>query len=495
MGNSHSSSTDHSDNPKVPIVPKQQEARITRTASGADIGEKNLTTFVPVERLAEILKQQTNQKAGVNGIVSDTFAYMVFPRHIDLGVRLFRHLHQSSRAKTVHIGVTAFRQQCERFVAILDDSVIIEVYVRMFASVDDPDNVTPDNLFALLRTSFQLTMCHYSERRNTCPQLEATLLAVTSSCFFGKESLSVGFVCRWLEQHCPRLILPMHKYCVHTLTTSYRDINARSDAAEQSCGIELATPILENNNPLDSTQMVLPLSLAWLLAAALPPMYSKPQAADSPQHVSAMAAGASGNSSQNFLLKAITLMPSHWSLLYDTRQHGVGANRFLHHVLGYKGPTICFFRADNEQLYCLASPTEWRESTLYHGGDDCCILQISPKFAVIEKGPKMLYLNTCTRGHAKGLRAGTDTRKPIISVDEHFEKIDFKGVPNFLRSIEVWGCGDKTLKDVQLDIKKWQVKEAERQRTVKLTAADWMDHPDRYLLELGGRPQYNNSSK
>lgn len=45
---------------------------------------------------------------------------------------------------------------------------------------------------------------------------------------------------------------------------------------------------------------------------------------------------------------------------------------------------------------------------------------------------------------------------------------------------------------MQLDIKKWQIKEAERQRTVKLTAADWMDHPDRFLLELGGRQNYNN---
>lgn len=51
--------------------------------------------------------------------------------------------------------------------------------------------------------------------------------------------------------------------------------------------------------------------------------------------------------------------------------------------------------------------------------------------------------------------------------------------------VQVWGCGDKQSRDVQLDIKKWQVKEAERQRTVKLTAADWIDHPDRYLLELG----------
>jgi hypothetical protein len=45
-------------------------------------------------------------------------------------------------------------------------------------------------------------------------------------------------------------------------------------------------------------------------------------------------------------------------------------------------------------------------------------------------------------------------------------------------------------REQQLDIKKWQVKQAERQRQVKLSASDWVDHPDRYLLELGGRPTY-----
>jgi len=49
-------------------------------------------------------------------------------------------------------------------------------------------------------------------------------------------------------------------------------------------------------------------------------------------------------------------------------------------------------------------------------------------------------------------------------------------------------------REAQMDIKKWQVKEAEKQRVVKINAADWVDHPDRYLLELAGRPVYNNSA-
>lgn len=47
----------------------------------------------------------------------------------------------------------------------------------------------------------------------------------------------------------------------------------------------------------------------------------------------------------------------------------------------------------------------------------------------------------------------------------------------------------------QLEIKKWQVKEAEKQRVVKLSTSDWLDHPDRYLLELAGRTSYNETNK
>lgn len=61
----------------------------------------------------------------------------------------------------------------------------------------------------------------------------------------------------------------------------------------------------------------------------------------------------------------------------------------------------------------------------------CC------RFQILEKGPKLLYLNTCIRGYPKGLRAGPDPRKPLISVDEHFEKIEYRAVPSVLFAIEV----------------------------------------------------------
>lgn len=189
---------------------------------------------------------------------------------------------------------------------------------------------------------------------------------------------------------------------MHTLSTAYRGIEtaeaARSGAGSTDAGIslELATPVLDNANPFDERHPpLMPVSEAWLLASALPQLYAKPQsiscAAQPPQQQPSQTATVAvqpptlsptsngGLASQAFLAKMLSVVPSHWTLLYDSRQHGVGSNRFLHHVLGYKGPTLCMLCGDNDQVFCIASPSEWRETHLYTGDKDCCLIQVLPK--------------------------------------------------------------------------------------------------------------------
>lgn len=140
-------------------------------------------------------------------------------------------------------------------------------------------------------------------------------------------------------------------------------------------GLELATPVLEKGNPFlsDKIPPLLPISQAWLLAGTLAPLYSTPQKMQSPS--------GSGNNlaSQVFMAKLLSLVPSHWTLLYDSMQHGVGSNRFLHHVLGYKGPTLVLIRGNDDHILCISSPNEWKETHMYTGGDDCFIVQLHPK--------------------------------------------------------------------------------------------------------------------
>lgn len=95
--------------------------------------------------------------------------------------------------------------------------------------------------------------------------------------------------------------------------------------------------------------------------------------------------------SLQFLSRLVCLLPSHWTLLYTSREHGLGANRFLHHVLAYRGPTLILIKggkidshivaesSDEQLLLCIASPNEWRESHLYTGGPESALLQLQPK--------------------------------------------------------------------------------------------------------------------
>lgn len=191
----------------------------------------------------------------------------------------------------------------------------------------------------------------------------------------------MGYVCRWFEQNLIRLVLLVHKYCVHTLSTAYRGL----EQDDQSCGIELQTPVLEQRNPfpeqsanvapgdtVDASSSLMPLSQAWLLAGGLPPLYSKPQKVTSPSSNKASAA--------QIFIEKLSMMPSHWTLLYDSNEHGLGANRFLHHVLGYRGPTLILIHTKDDQTYLIASPSEWKETHLYIGGEGSCVLQLWPKY-------------------------------------------------------------------------------------------------------------------
>lgn len=42
--------------------------------------------------------------------------------------------------------------------------------------------------------------------------------------FHKKLILKVGYVTNWILQHCPRLIVLLHRYIVHILSTGYRSV-------------------------------------------------------------------------------------------------------------------------------------------------------------------------------------------------------------------------------------------------------------------------------
>ncbi|KAJ3651107.1 hypothetical protein Zmor_017166 [Zophobas morio] len=485
MGNHHG----HGSHKSGESTPTSQGSHrsISRSVPNTDVQPEQPSQLFPVERLAKILAEKASHEDHVHGITLSVFTKYLFPRYPILADKLFAYFHKSAKCKNTYIDTQSFKQQSEKYLSILDDEVVRDTFVKMFSSEgDSSDVITPEGLRSLLMCGYHVSMDHYSEGPQMCLSIGKTLKAVVDSCFHTKNQLSAQFVSHWLAANCPRLLLPLHRYIIHSLATSYRTIEDYESTP--AAGLELATPVLEHPPPFGQKHPhLLQMSMSWLLAGALPPVYSRPQKAHSPSN------SGVGLSSTAFLAKLLCSVPSHWVVLYDSNDNGLGANRFLHHVLSYKGPTLCLLLAENGQIFCIASPNEWKESNHYWGGEDAAVIQLSPKFLLLEKGSKMLYLNTTVRGYPYGLRAGTDPRAPIIIVDGGFEKMEFKKIPYNLIRIEVWGCGDPVSRETQLEIKKWEVKEAERQRFVKLSAADWLDHPDRYLLELAGRPQYHQS--
>ncbi|XP_012226454.1 uncharacterized protein [Linepithema humile] len=443
--------------------------------------------FFPIESLAKTLSHLAQQEEHVNGITKSVFEKYLFPTHPELSEKLFTYLHYNAHATTEYISTTAFKQQAEKFLAVMNDQAILENYIKMYSDIKDSGNVTPETLTALLMCCYQLAMENNST--SSCLFSQQIINAVVVSCFHGKTSLSTSYVSNWIGQHCPRMVQGLQRYVVHVLTTAYRNGKALLSKEQPQPLVEIMTPVLEKSDLEFPQANLLPMSYVWLLSCTLSQCYL--QTNDSPKDIThALIARRTGS-----------ICPRHWTLLYSSGEHGTGANRFLHHVLGYRGPTLLIIRAASVErdgecpTYCVCSAVEWRESHLYCGDEDSMGIQLIPSFKVIEKGPKILYLNTTIRGYPHGLRLGSDPRSPLISIDESFHSVSIAGAPYRIASLEVWGCGDTKLREKQLEIKKWQVKEAEKQRVVKLSTSDWLDHPDRYLLELAGRASYNESNK
>lgn len=85
-------------------------------------------------------------------------------------------------------------------------------------------------------------------------------------------------------------------------------------AKEQSNGalsLELATPVLDNQNPFDEEHPpLMPVSQAWLLASALPELYAKPQPVQNPT-----TSTNAGLASTAFMAKMVrNLLDRYWKM-------------------------------------------------------------------------------------------------------------------------------------------------------------------------------------
>ena len=77
--------------------------------------------------------------------------------------------------------------------------------------------------------------------------------------------------------------------------------------------------------------------------------------------------------------------PTHWTLLYNSDNDGLSLNRFEHHVMGYRGPTVVFLRAEGNRVFCVAVDQSWKESIHFWGTSNTIVLQLSPEYRILDR--------------------------------------------------------------------------------------------------------------
>lgn len=128
----------------------------------------------------QILAHLAHEEEHVNGITKSVFQKYLFPTHPELSEKLFTYLHHNAQATTTYISTTAFKQQAEKFLSVMNDQAILENYIKMYSNIKDGGNVTPETLKALLICCYQLAMENNST--SMCLRSEQIINAVVVSC-------------------------------------------------------------------------------------------------------------------------------------------------------------------------------------------------------------------------------------------------------------------------------------------------------------------------
>ncbi|XP_045119651.1 uncharacterized protein LOC123509425 [Portunus trituberculatus] len=447
-------------------------------------------------KLAKILVCKSLAEENVDGITRSVFIKYITKSSEPLGKRLFQYLmkhwqkeaggsrttserHQCAVDKGDVLSSNAFTAAASHLMALHTDSQQMEFYIKLYAG--DQEKISKGDVFDLISAAHQVSTC--SQR--TCCLPDDILMAVVRGAMHGKESINTKYLHSWLCQHCSRLLMWLHRNIMHTLTVGHRTIPDNTEEAED----DRDTPILDC--PGKSTCVSLHPALIWLLTCSLPLLYTKPEK-------------SKPHPSNNLLLDphvfidkmVLAVSPTHWVPLYNSDEHGLSINRLQHHVFGYHGATLMFITTEGDNMFCVASDQEWRDSKHFWGGEHARCLHLTPEYKIIESGAKILYFNVTSRGFPTGLQVGTDSTNRALTLDLNLTLVTYRKIPYKLQSVEVWGCSTSEVKEAQQELKKREVKDVESRRKVKVNSSDWLDNPDRYLIELAGTrlsyAQYDN---
>ncbi|KAK3890741.1 hypothetical protein Pcinc_005315 [Petrolisthes cinctipes] len=469
-------------------------------------------------KLAKVLVAKSLAEDHVEGVTQSIFLKHVCNTHEVFGKRLFNYIakHWSGKSTTTppsspshmdgkkkegkekskggnnspHLSKSTFLAGASHIISLLTDKAQMEFYIKVFS--DDEEKIGRSDVEELVFATYHSS----TTTHKTCCLPDDILAAVVTGVMHGKGSVNTKYLQGWLDQHCPRIVMWLHRSLTHILTTGHRTIPLNTQENQE----DRETPILDCPN--NSSCLNLHPALIWLLTCSIPRLYTSPVRAEQQRRP-----GDSMPSSPSHLLldphvfieKMVSAVsPTHWLPLYNSDTDGLSINRFQHHVFGYQSATLMFLTAEEGNMFCLACDQTWRDSQHFWGGDDCLCLHLTPEYKIIEAGPKIAYFNVSSRGYPTGLQVGTDYTNRALTLDLDLTILTYRRIPLRLKAIEVWGCGTVEAKNAQVDLKKRESRDTENRRKVKIDKSDWLDNPDRYLIEMAGNrlnyAQYETNS-
>ncbi|XP_033113827.1 uncharacterized protein LOC117114302 [Anneissia japonica] len=322
---------------------------------------------------------------------------------------------------------------------LLMESAVDKVgyYLSLYVSQDGTHH--EEDVEEFVGTAFTLFLTNLKISHNASEAEKNTMMSVRTGL-----TTSVAEAKNYILTNCPGLVPEVHCWLTTQITRP-----GMSEGVDYSDG------------PCKTVDQLLNMASWWLFSCSLPSLYTNFQSAS------------------NHEAEKQYFMP-----LYNSSEHGQSMNRFQHHVLAYRGPTVTLV-AFQDHVIAVALDSEWRDGTGSIGGVNCACVMLTSKYEIIEEGEGMAMFNMRSRNIAKGISIGRNRKNPVLVIESGMEEVTYKMETYNLKRIEVWGCGGDAAKTEQLKQKQREVKDAEKNLKVKRPGR-WDDNPDRYLLELGG---------
>lgn len=457
-------------------------------------------TSDPIYELCQILITKSEKHDVGHNISAQTFQrYFSSEQPTNVNVLLYNIVcHPKYSDVTPFITSETFIRFCRRMRNQLTETHLERTYLLMFSKCKATiDRIAVEDFF---RTCFlleaEMVGSKYACNRDSL-FLASVVDSIATACVLGEKSTSIENLHRFLQINFPHLIhSSLHRWILRKISTVQplpsNVIQRHYNGMMPKSSSRNVCSIVKSHHSEEDESQLHPV-IVWFFSNTLPSIYTQKKPKALPVRKSSGQFQINPHDIVSSLMKYECGLD--WELLYSTSIHGHSMNRLQHHVFAYRGPTAMLIKTDGDMLFCVAIDHEWRERVPRWGGNQCCVLQVTPVFKSFESGEKLMYFNLTTRGYPKGLHVGKNPKSPILEIDPDMSIAKVEQIPYKLELLEIWGCSGNDAKEEQVKQKKWEQCQAEKHKKININAVDWNENPDRYILELAGRPTYGANFK